>query len=82
MASPINSLSANHSSDLSIARDLGRELERANKKFRDAVSSGDEARINTAKLDLDKAQENLMGYMTAKDKEHDLIMQLIQMLRD
>ena len=76
------SINANHAADLAAGRELGSKLENADKNYRQAITDGDRGQIAEAKSKLDKAQENYMSFVSTKDKEHDMIMQIINMIRD
>lgn len=74
-------LASNHSGDLLTAERLGADFERAQSSYKKALNGGDQARISAAQIDLDKAQEELVGFMSVRKKIHDMIMRLLDMLR-
>ena len=74
------SFGASFNKDLKSATDLGTKLEAADSAYQKALASGEEKNIGPAKLKYDKAQEQFMAFVGAKNKEHDMIMQLIAMI--
>jgi hypothetical protein len=80
MADTISKLSSSHTTAKQTASDLGKLYESKNNDYKKALASGEQGKIGEAKLELDKAQENYMGFLTTMNKEHDMIMQLIAML--
>lgn len=75
-------LANNHAADLASAQSLGVALENADKVYRDAIKTGKEDKIAEAKLKRDKAEQGFMAFMASTDKENDIIMQIINMIRD
>ena len=77
-----DSIGHNHHADKVVAGKLGKGLEIADSEYREAIKSGDEEMIAVKKLERDKAEQRFMAFMSSKDKEHDIIMQLINMIRN
>lgn len=77
-----SSLNDNYYSDIAVGRKLGSDLETADTEYRKAIKDGKQGDIAEAKTKRDKAEERFMSFMATKDKEHDIIMQIINMLRD
>lgn len=78
--SVIGSLGNNHQSDMETAALVGRRMGQADNAYNEAVKSGDAAKIAEAETARQKAVEQFASYMAIKNKKHDLIMQIIQMI--
>lgn len=75
-----NKLGENHSSDLNTITKIGSDYETAEQDYNIAVQGGKDKEIGAAQLELNKKQEQFAAFMATKKQEHDLIMQLIQMI--
>ncbi len=69
-----------NSNDLNTASVLGQALTDAYKKYEtESGKEKNDAATNTAAIMLDYAQQKVMSFMTAKKKDHDMVMELIRM---
>lgn len=70
----------NSASDVSTAKSLGKAFDAAEHNYQKALKTKDQSKIGAAQIEFNKAQENFMGFLSAKNRAHELIMQLISML--
>jgi hypothetical protein len=80
MSKAINNFGSDFQADLNSAERVGNAMEAADRDFNTAIATGDQKIIAQAQIKSNRAQEQLAAFVKTKDKEHDLIMQIIQSL--